>query len=370
MARTQILPTDPGALKAWSAKVAISATKQSFWGSKMTGPELTAYPWVQKFDLEAQKTGTEVTVYLIKKLQGQPVEGSEKLEGKEMKMVHLTDKLNIEKMRQGVNVGDLMDEKRVAYGIATQARQRLADYIAEVEDELKSMYLSGARGVGSEIIHYPTGYTGFAGNAFSAPDTDHWMFANGVAAKASLTATDKMDTAMIDRLVTKAAKYTGGQGSSHKMVPVTVEGSKHFVAALAPECVYDLRRSIGEAGWLTAQKAAAAAQGSKNPIFDGSLGMYNNVVLQQHENCIKFSDYGAGSNVNAVRNLFLGANAGMVAYGVKVNEGMRYKIYPSDVDHGEEDIIVIRVVSGYKKTVYDSKDFGLISFDCAFTAAG
>jgi N4-gp56 family major capsid protein len=284
-------------------------------------------------------------------------------------MAHATDQLRIEKMRQGVNVGDLMDEKRVAYNIASQARMRLSDYIAEVEDELKSMYLSGGRGVGTEFIHYEVGYAGFGLNTFSAPDTDHLMYANGVQAKASLTTGDKMDTAMIDRLVTKATKYTGGKGTSHKMVPISAAGGKHFVAALAPECVFDLRRGVGEAGWLTVQKAAAGAEGRNNPIFNGSLGMYNNVILQQHENCVKFTDYGSGSNVPAVRNLFLGANAGMVAYGVKANDGMRYKIMPSDVDHGEEDIIIIRVVSGYKKSVFDGRDFGQITFDCAFTAA-
>lgn len=370
MARTQILPTDPGALKAWSADVAISATKKSFWGSKMTGRELESYPWVQKYDLEANKSGTEVTIYLIKKLQGRPVEGQEKLEGREMKMTHTTDVLRIEKMRQGVNVGDLMDEKRVAYSIATQARARLSDYIAEVEDELKSMYLSGGRGVGTEFIHYEVGYAGFGLNTFQAPDAAHWMFGGSATSKATLAATDKIDTAMFDRLVTKAAKYTGAKNSSHKIIPVSVQGGKHYVAALAPECVFDLRRSIGEAGWLTAQKAAAAAEGRDNPIFNGALGMWNNVVLQQHENCVKFTDYGAGSNVPAVRNLFLGANAGSVAYGVKANNGMRYRIMPSDVDHGEEDIIIIRVVSGYKKSRFDSQDFGMITFDTAFSAAG
>jgi N4-gp56 family major capsid protein len=367
MARTQILPTDAGALKAWSAKVAVSAAKQGFWSSKMTGPESTSYPWVQKFDLEANKTGDNVTVYLIAKLQGKPVEGDEKLEGRELKMKHYTDKVAVDKLRQGVNVGDLMDEKRVAYNIATQARGRLADYMSEVEDELKSMYISGARGVGAEILHYETSYTGFAGNAFNAPDTSHQTWSGAATSKATLATTDKLTLGRVNYLKAKVRKFTGGGGKGHKMLPVSIEGGKHFVFALAPESMYDLRQETGDAGWLNIQKAAAAAEGRNNPIFTGADGMYNGVILQEHENAIRFNDYGAGANVNAVRNLFLGANAGIVAYGMRLNGMMRYQIMPSDVDHGEEDIIIVRTVLGIKKAIFNSQDYGLISEDSAYT---
>ena len=45
---------------------------------------------------------------------------------------------------------------------------------------------------------------------------------------------------------------------------------------------------------------------ARTPIFKGGLGMYNGVLLHSHRNTIRFSDYGAGSNVAANRNLFLG----------------------------------------------------------------
>ena len=61
--------------------------------------------------------------------------------------------------------------------------------------------------------------------------------------------------------------------------------------------------------------ASLAAEGRKNPIFMGGLGMINNTVLHKHRNVIRFSDYGSGSNVLAARALFMGRQAAVVAYG-------------------------------------------------------
>ena len=40
------------------------------------------------------------------------------------------------------------------------------------------MYLSGARGVNTEFVFPPT-YSGFANNAFTAPDSDHLILPGG-----------------------------------------------------------------------------------------------------------------------------------------------------------------------------------------------
>ena len=42
--------------------------------------------------------------------------------------------------------------------------------------------------------------------------------------------------------------------------------------------------------WADRKKqAAAAAEGRKNPIFQGGLGMYNNVVLHEHQAVIRMN---------------------------------------------------------------------------------
>lgn len=366
MARTSVLPTDPGAVKLFSAAVAEDVAKKSYFNSKMAGGESQKLPILVKTDLESG-AGDEVTCYLVAKLRGQPVQGSEKLEGREMRLQHYTDKLRVDKFRNGVNIGDVMDQKRVKYSLRMQAKDRLSDYIAELEDELTMIYAAGARGVGTEIQHFPTTWTAWP-NGVSAPDSNHQFYPGTVTAKAALAGTDKMGLALIDRLVARAKKFLGVETNGAKMSPVSVGGKARYVMLLATESAYDVRREAGDQGWLAIQKAAAGAEGRDNPIFTGGLGMYNDVILHEHEGVVRFTDYGAGSNVPAVRNLFFGAHAVMKAYGFKGNGGVRYQLSESGLDHDEESVIHFRTILGIKKTVYNSQDFGVMAADCAYTA--
>lgn len=364
MARTTILPTDPAAVKVWSAKVALDAKKKSFW-DKMTGGEDAALPVVAKTDLESGP-GDEVTTTLIAKLRGQPIQGDEKGEGREKRLSHYTHKMRIDKHRQLVNVGDVMSQKRVRHNIAAQARARLSDYIAEVQDEQCHMTGSGARGVGDEIVHYPVGFAGFP-NALRAPDAAHLIVGDG---QTKATLTDKLGTGIVDRAIVRAKKMFAVEGTKGaRMEPVNVDGEKSFVFLTSPESMYDLRREVGDAGWLTLEKAKAAAVGAKSPIFQGGDAYYNGCLIIEHETCVKFNDYGAGGVTPAVRNLFLGAHAVAVCHGMRGQRGnVRFELSESDLDHGEEQVIVIRMIAGFDKTNYNGMDFGVQSVDTAFTS--
>lgn len=364
MARTSILPTDAAAVKVWSAQVAVDAKKKSFW-DKMTGGEDAALPVVAKTDLESGP-GDEVTTVLIAKIRGKPVEGDEKLMGREKKLSNYTHKMRIDKHRQAVNCGDIMAQKRVKFDIQAQAKARLSDYIAEVYDEQCHMTACGSRGVGDEILHYPVGYGGFP-NAFRAPDAAHQLVGEG---QTKATLTTKMSTNTIDIAIVKAKKMLAIEaGRGARMEPISIDGEKSFVHLQSPETMYDLRREVGDAGWLTLEKAKAAAVGAKSPIFQGGDAYYNGVLLTEHTTCVKFNDYGAGGATGAVRTLFMGAHAVAVTHGTKGNKGnVRFELSESDLDHGEEEVIVIRMIAGFDKPQFNAMDFGLLSVDVAYTA--
>lgn len=369
MARTTILPTDPGAVKKWETEVAVESAKMSFF-TKMTGTEKSAMPVVRKTSLESGP-GDEVTCYLIAKMTGKPREGSEKIAGFEDKLNHYTDKMRIDKHRRAVNVGDIMDQKRVPFDIAEQCKARLSDYAAEVHDEQIVMTLSGSRGVGDEIQHYPIGYAGFP-NAFLTPDTAHNQVWDGsIAYGALVEATHKLGTAVIDQANLKARKFIGAikDGKGTKMVPCSAEGGKHFVFLTGPEGMYDLRREVGDAGFLTLEKAKMTQEGGKNLIFTGGRAYHNGVLIDESQTIVKFNDAGAGT-VRAMRSLFLGSHAAAVAYGMRgQSNGTRYELSESDLDHGEEEVVVLRLIAGYKKLRYNDLDFGVIAVDHTYTVA-
>lgn len=369
MARTTILPTDPGAVKQWETEVSVEATKKSQF-TKMTGSEKSALPVIRKTSLESGP-GDEVTCYLIAKMTGKPREGAEKIAGFEDKLNHYTDKMRIDKHRKAVNTGDVMDQKRVPFDIAEQAKARLTDWAAEMHDEQIVMTASGARGMGDEFQHYPIGYTGFP-NTFESPDAGHNQAWDGSVTYGTLVeATHKLGLAVIDAANLRAKKMIGDikSGKAAKMTPCAVDGGKHFVFLTGPEGMYDLRREVGEAGFLTLEKAKMTQEGAKNLIFTGGKAFHNGVLIDEQQTIVKFNNAGAGT-VRAMRSLFLGAHAVAVAYGTKgQNNGTRYQLTESDLDHKEEDVIVLRLIAGYKKCRYNSLDHGVISVDHTYSVA-
>ena len=370
MARTSILPTDASALKVWAAEVAIDSKKKSFW-EKMTGSEADALPVVHKMDLESGP-GDEVTTTLIAKLRGKPIEGSEKGEGREQSLAHYTQKMRIDKHRQLVNVGDVMTQKRVNFSVTDQVKARLSDYMAEIYDEQAHMTAAGGRGVGTEIQHYPVGYAGFP-NAFITPDSAHLIIGNGKTTSTLTGAGDtNLSTAIIDRAVVRAKKMLGVEtANGARMEPINVDGQKAFVMLTAPESMYDLRREVGDAGWLTLEKAKAAAVGAKSPIFTAGQSYYSGVLLMEHETCVKHAVHTSNGStiVPTVRNLFLGAHAISVAFGTKGQRGgVRYELTDSDLDHGEEEVVITRMIAGWIKNQFNGMDFGVQSVDTAYTA--
>lgn len=370
MARFSIATDDPGAVKLWSSRVALDTRKKTYV-SKLTGEEGSSMPFITKADME-DGPGDEVTTTLIAKLRGKPAEGQEKLAGRVQKLSRATHKMRIDKHRVAVNVGDIMDQKRVTYSLPNQVRGRMSDWLAEICDEQAIMTASGSRGDGDEIQHYPTGYGGFP-NAFRVPDAAHYAIYDGNRANAAaLTAGDTLGTVVIDKLKLRTSKQLGdvAGGKPVKMEPVQINGGKYYLYLASPESMYDLRRETGEAGWLTLEKARMGAVGNDTPIVKTSKILHNGVLIDEIETCVKFNTgYGAGGTLAATRNLFLGANAVAVAWGSKnrKRDGNRFEFMDADEDYGEEDVIVVRMVAGWDKCNYAGMDFGVIANDLSFT---
>ena len=151
-----------------------------------------------------------------------------------------------------------------------------------------------------------------------------------------------------------------------------IDGEEHFVLVMHPWQEYDVRTNSSTGQWLDIQKAAAAAEGKSNPIFKGALGMYNNVVLHKHRAVLRRTDGGAGS-VAVARALFLGRQAGVVAFG-SPGTGLRFDWNEESRDNGNQAVITTSSIFGVKKTRFTidtvEKDFGLIAIDTAAANPG
>lgn len=365
MAQTIIGLNDAKAVKRFSGNLAVDVGRAGFFTRKFMGKgDVPTKPIWQITDLESQ-AGEQVTYDLSMQLNMQPIEGDADLHGKEEKLSFFTDGVYIDQMRGGADAGGRMTRKRTLHDLRKIAKSRETEWWARVFDQIIFMYLSGSRGTNSEFV-FPTSYTGFANNSLTAPDTSHIVYGGVATSKASMTATDKMSTLPIDRAVAYAGMMGGG-GPVYSEVPqiqkANIDGEEVFLLVIDEYQAFDMRRNSTSFDWADIQKAIVMSAGRNNAFMTGMLGVWNGVVIQKHQNVIRFTDYGTGA-VEASRALLLGVQAGVIAFG-SPGQDLRFGWHEETRDNGNRVVISTHTIWGFKKVTFNGYDFGVMAIDTA-----
>ena len=103
----------------------------------------------------------------------------------------------------------------------------------------------------------------------------------------------------------------------------------------------------------------AGMQSSKSPIFTGALGEYNGVVLHKANRVTTGVNGSSGAQITTVRRAVLcGAQAAVFGYGGESNQEMTWveELFDYDNQLG----VSAGMISGLKKTVFNSADFGTV----------
>jgi len=354
---------DPQAVKRWGASLAKQVGGKAYFSKKFEAVGDNAV--IQRLTELESDAGDEIKFDLAMMFRGEPTEGDARREGLEESLRFYQDEIKIDQVRHSADTGGRMTRKRTLHNVRMLVRDRESDYWARFTDQVKFVYLSGARGhnaVGSFIL--PLTWAGRAGNALHAPDTDHIIYpAISITAASGITAGDVMTRAVIERAGTHASMIQELNPDNVSIQPITIEGEEHYVVLMSPLQAHNLRTGTNAGDWLDIQKAAAAAEGSKNRIFRGSLGMIDDIVLHKHKDVIRFNNYGAGSNVPAARALLLGRQAGTVAYGTP--GGLSWNWEEEKADFGNQVNISCGTIMGFKKTRFNGRDFGVLAIDTA-----
>ena len=346
----------PLAVQHWSTDLAIETqVKQFFFPLMGTGDD--ALIKVKK-ELE-KNSGEKITMGIAMKLSGDGAEGDTKIEGTSMEenIDFFYDALFINQRRKSTLSKGKMSEQRVPYAMREVCRNAIAVWGAEDQDQQFFMYLAGARGIATNF-HFPLSFTGRANNPLQAPNTENLVYAGNATGKADLDANDKISLGVIEKLVAKV------ETMDPMMQPFMINGERKHVLLMHTWQAYDLRTSTSEGDWLDIQKNAGTKSEGKNTVYKNALGEYADVILQKHRNVIRFSDYGSGGDVAAGRALFLGAQAGLIAWGGKGGNS-RYSWNEEKADRGNALAITAGAIYGIKKTRYNGKDFGVIAVDAA-----
>lgn len=348
------------ARKLWSTNLVVSISRESYWQRKYMGVgEETTAPVMMLTDLE-KEAGQQIQYDLSMQLGGAPAEDDTKVEGTGEQLRFASDSVYINQARKAVSCGGRMTRKRTVHDLRKIGRNRLKEYWARLFDEQFFMYASGGRGVNTDFI-FPLGYTGRANNSFQAPDSAHVLYGDG-SSKATLTSGGVMTRTLIERANTKADTIGGGTDDVAELQPVRIGGGDHRVCVMHPWQFHSLKTSTGTNDWMDIYKALATAEGKNNPIFVGGEGMIGGTILHKHKSVVRYSDYGAGTNLNAARALFLCRQALVCAYG-SPGGGQRMSWSEKELDHGNDIEIAAGAIFGIKKNQFSGADFGMLSLD-------
>jgi len=372
MARTIVGVNDAKAVKRYAGLLAYDESQKSYFGQRFVGRGAEAEVPIQLLSELESDAGEQIAYDLLAELKMAPVEGDDILEGKEEAQRFYTDTIYIDQTRCGVNTGGRMTRKRTLHNLREKARRQQSSWWARLKDELRFIYLSGARGVNTNFI-LPTGYTGRANNALVAPDTNHILYGGNSTAKSNMTneaagaaGSDTFDLRLVDRAKTKADSQGGGATDIPVLQPCKIDGEEVFVCVMHTFQEDDLRSNTGTGQWLDIQKAIATSEGRKSPMVKGSLGMYRGCILHSHRNVIRFNDYGAGGTYEAARALFMGSQALVEAYG-SPGTGLRFDWHEEVRDNGNQVVISSNCTWGTKKvsftTPIGAQDFGVFAMD-------
>lgn len=328
--------------KVWSKQLWVE-TQKELWFDRMaskvepTGEKVEASGIGSiiciKEDL-TKNAGEAITIPLLIKLTGAGKTGDATLEDEEEDLTFYDFTVTVDQLRNGVKTPGLMAEQKVAFSMRNAAKIALKIWLKEKVDADMFEVLS------------------------DTPTTNRRLLAGANSSIADFDTSDVCVTTDISKLKRKAKL------ASPKIRPAIVDGREMFVIILHP---YQAKAIVAETAWLNAQRNANI-RGEKNPIFSGALGMWDGVIIHEHE---LIETAAAGSElpgtsetaaVTSARALFLGAQAGVYAYAKHPNW------VEESFDYKNRTGFATAIIYEAAKTIFNSEDYGMIAYDTYYAA--
>ena len=293
---------------------------------------------IQELEDGKAKKGTNISFGLGIKLSGSGITGDSALEGNEEAMTDYDEDVAVNQLRHAVLLTGEFDEQRNVYNMRESAKNRLADWWAERIDQELLDKLCGKT-------------TATFANTPTAAASSRSVYAGGAGSIGAITTAMKMDTKVLDRAKQDAIL------ASPRIRPLRINGKQYYVAILHP---YDATNLRQDPVWAQAQRDANV-RGEDNPILSGALGVWNGIVVHEHEYVFRTND-GSGS-AQVARNVLCGQQAGVIAWGKPV------KWVEKTFDYGNQWGVSVGAIFGCIKPMFNAVDYGVMTMFCASAQA-
>lgn len=334
------------AVKLWSRKLAHEALKKTYF-KRFMGEGSDSLIQIRN---ETNKgPGDRIRIILRMQLVGDGVQGDNTLEGTEEALTTYVDDVVINQLRHAVRSAGKMTEQRIPFSIREEAMMGLSDWWADRWDTWMFRQLAG------HTVTTDTRYSGH--NSITAPTRKVFLEA-GTTVDQDLDSGDTFTLRGIDAGVELAKTGTP------PIRPVMVDGAPYYVVFLHPYQVTDLRiaATASVVTWYDIQKAAMSGGKIRdNPIFTGALGVYNGCILHESTRVPTGVNASTGAEITTVRRALLcGAQAAAVAFG-QGHDQSTYDWFEQMFDFGNQLGVKAGCISGAKKLVWNSQDFGVVT---------
>lgn len=313
----------------WSKTLYAEAEKRTFW-HRFEGGEGSQMPIIRKDDLE-KEVGDNVHFDIVLALTGAGLTGDTDqglLDGNEEKLKFRQTSLTTDAFRHGVRWSKL-GKIKINHSMRTTALNQLRKWMASKLDarvflELTGYTEDGTAGTTQQTTTLPNSYQYFVGG-------------DATPTLAEVATTDIIDFDVITDLKAFAV-------NENEIEPIVAgaDGEEVYGLVLHPYQISELKKT---SEWKQAQRDARE-RGADNPIFTGSVGHYDNVVIYSSRRIPVLSGVGATSN-NVAKSVFFGAQALMKAYTYYPDWTEQYFSY------GEEQGIGTFCVVGEKLITFD-----------------
>lgn len=301
--------------KVWAKKVWHEGVKDSYFDkfTAMDGSNVVH----QNKDLTNVK-GDSVVFGLMMNLNGPGVEGNQKLSGAEDTLNIYDFTVQTKLIRNAVSRFEADDQKS-QFDMLKEIKVALKQWLSDWLDNKLISELSTVASSSKEAV-----------------------YASAAGTLSSITANDKLTTAIISRAKRKAMMH------APKVQPIKVDGMDKYIMLVSPWAAKDLK---DDAKWLAAQQNANI-RGSKNPIFTGALGEYDGVILYEYERVATMPN--GASSANVCYNLLLGKQAACFAVARPAKHIEQTDDYGNIAGNG------IAFYGEVKRTKFNNKDYGSI----------
>jgi N4-gp56 family major capsid protein len=184
-----------------------------------------------------------------------------------------------------------------------------------------------------------------------------------------LASTDVLSTTLITRARVKAQTSVVGRP---RVRPIRVNGQDHYVMFVHPWQAADLKTAASSV-WAQAQREAQS-RGDKNPIFTGSLGVWDNVILHVSDfvpvcpAASAFAVGGTAAAVQAYRALLCGAQSALMANASPKGRGtVPTFMVEKEFDYDNKTGYCVGYMGGIQKATFNSIDYGVVAVDTGAT---